>query len=104
MTNPTQVTFHGLDHSDAAAQRVHEHVDKLARHNAAITRCDVTIEAPHRHQRQGRQFHVRIELAVPGRTLVVSRDPGEAAAHDDVYVALRDAFDAARRQLDDLRD
>jgi ribosome-associated translation inhibitor RaiA len=36
---------------------------------------------------------------VPGKELVVSRDPGDVHAHKDVYVAIRDAFDAAERQL-----
>jgi cold shock CspA family protein len=46
-------------------------------------------------------YHVRIDLTVPGDELVVSRDPGKDQAHEDVYVAIRDAFDAARRQLED---
>ena len=49
----------------------------------------------HRHKQQGRPFNVRIALHVPGGELVVNRD-----RHADVYVALRDAFDAGRRQLE----
>lgn len=39
---------------------------------------------------------MRIDIGVPGSEIVVNRD-----RHEDIYVALRDAFDAARRQLDD---
>jgi cold shock CspA family protein len=54
------------------------------------------IEVPHKHKHQGRSFDVRLDLTVPGKELVVNRE-----ADEDVYVALRDAFDAAKRQLDD---
>jgi cold shock CspA family protein len=59
------------------------------------------VERPHRQHHKGTLFHVRIDLRVPGRELVVNRDPTEHHAHEDVYVAIRDAFDAARRQLED---
>jgi ribosome-associated translation inhibitor RaiA len=94
--------FKGLDRSEAAEARVLEWVEKLTRVSTDITRCEVLIEEPHRHQRLGRRFHVRVELHVPGKDIVVSHDPGEDGAHDDVYVAIRDAFTAARRQLEDF--
>ena len=50
---------------------------------------------------EGGVYHVRVDLTVPGREIVVSRDPAENHAHEDVYVAIRDAFDATRRQLED---
>ena len=56
----------------------------------------VVVEAPHKHHHQGKQFNVRIDIGVPGNEIVVNRDH-----HEDVYVALRDAFDAAKRQLED---
>jgi ribosome-associated translation inhibitor RaiA len=97
---PTKITFQGLDRSQAVEERVHEHVAKLAQLFAPITRCDVVIEKPHRHHRHGSPYHVRIELAVPGHMIEVSQDPGTDGAHDDVYVAVRDSFLAARRQLE----
>jgi len=64
-----------------------------------IERCAVVIEVPHRHHRQGNTFHIRVEVTVPDRTIEVSRDPGLDHAHEDIYVAISDAFRAARRQL-----
>jgi cold shock CspA family protein/ribosome-associated translation inhibitor RaiA len=58
--------------------------------------CRVSIDQEPRHQQQGRPFGVRIDLTLPGRELVVNR-----VEHEDVYVALRDAFDKMRRQLED---
>jgi cold shock CspA family protein len=64
-------------------------------------RCHVVVEAPHRRHRTGRRYHVRVRLTVPGEELVVSRDPGRDEPHEDVYVAIRDSFHAARRRLED---
>jgi ribosome-associated translation inhibitor RaiA len=104
-----------MDASAAVAARLQEETDKLDRYLDRITSCRVTVEAPHRHHRYGDPFHIRIELGVPGKELVVTREPtlkhegqGEChkrldveAPHKDVYVAIRDAFKAMRRQLQD---
>jgi ribosome-associated translation inhibitor RaiA len=101
MEIPTSITFRGMEPSAAVEDRMRALAQRLEHVCKRITRCDVVVEAPHRHHRQGRQFHVRIALAVPGREIVVSHDPGRAADHEDAYVAVRDSFEAARRQLAD---
>jgi cold shock CspA family protein len=73
-----------------------EELDKLY---GQIIHCRVVVEAHHKHHHKGNLYHVRIDLTVPGRELVVSREPGQHHAHEDVYVAVRDAFNAAGRQL-----
>jgi ribosome-associated translation inhibitor RaiA len=100
MTIPLQITFHGLDSSAAIEARVREWTEKLERVFPRIVRCLVAIEQPHAQHRKGNQFHVRIELSVPGEDIIVSNDPGRDEDHEDPYVALRDAFRAARRQLE----
>ena len=101
MQIPVDITFKELGKSDALETRIRESVQKLERVFDRIVRCEVLVETPHRHHRNGRQYHVRIRLTVPGGEIVVSRDPGPDEAHEDAYVALRDAFLAARRQLED---
>lgn len=103
MPVPTLVTFKDMEVSPALEARIAELADKLERLHDGIQRCDVLIEQPHRHHRHGRHFHVRINLLLtnPGHEIVVSRDPGDDDAHDDAYVAARDAFQTARRQLQD---
>lgn len=96
-----QLSFRGLERSPAIEAKVGERVARLDRYYARIMSCRVMIEAPHRHHHQGKIYHVRVEVTVPGRELVTSRDPAERQAHDDVYVAIRDAFDAMDRQLED---
>jgi ribosome-associated translation inhibitor RaiA len=90
------VTFRGIDPSPHLEGFVRTWSRRLARVHPRIERCDVRIEVPHRHRRQGRRFHVAVVVAIPGRDIVVT---GEAGANEDPYVAVRDACRAARRQL-----
>lgn len=101
MQVPLRVTFREMEPSAAVDDRVREKATWLEQFCDDITACHVVVEERHRHSHQGRLFHVRIDLTVPGKVLVVNRDPHEHHAHEDVYVAMRDAFDAARRQLED---
>ena len=118
---PTQITFRGLAHSDALEAAIQERVAWLEQFYARIVRCRVLLDRPHRHQHDGRHFHVRIEMTVPGGSpIVVNHEPslhgrlkdtgGEAhrkateieSVHRYARVALHDAFDAARRRLEDF--
>jgi len=96
-----QITFHNLDTSDAVKQQVEGRVAELEQFFDRIIACKVVIETSHHAHRQGRLFHVSVHLTVPGSEIVVNRDPSEHHAHEDVRVAVRDAFDATRRQLED---
>jgi ribosome-associated translation inhibitor RaiA len=98
---PLQITFRGLQQSPAIEARVASEAEKLEDFADRITGCRVSVEAQHRRHHQGTVYHVRILMTLPGAELVVSRDPERNHAHEDVYVAIRDAFDAARRQLQD---
>jgi hypothetical protein len=118
---PTQVTFRGLPHLDALESDVRERAAWLEQFYDGIVRCRVLVELPHRHRRDGRHFHVRIELTVPGGApIVISHEPSLHGAlkhvaadshhkdaevdsvHQYAAVAVRQAFDAARRQLEDF--
>ena len=96
MRVPVQIVFHGLDRSDAMESAVHEKVAHLERLSKDITSCRVVVDLVQKHKHQGHPFGVRIDLTLPGRELVVDR-----VQHEDAYVALRDAFDAMKRQLED---
>lgn len=104
MTIPLQITFHGMEPSPAVEQDLNEKAGKLAQFSDGITACHVTIDAPHKHHHKGRIYGVTIELHVPDKEIVVSRNPAENHAHEDVYVAIRDAFDSARRQLKEYEE
>lgn len=101
MTIPVQVTFKGMDASPALEARIREKAARLERFADRIRRCHVTVEAPHRHHRQGQLYRARIEVVVPRGDIVVTRESPQDHAHEDASVAVRDAFDAAVRQLED---
>jgi ribosomal subunit interface protein len=101
MQTPLQITFRNLDTSPSVEAKIRERVGELERFFNGITSCRVMIEAPSRHHREGGLYHIRVDLKVPGREIVVKRDPSEHHAHEDIYVAVRDCFDAVRRQLED---
>ena len=101
MQIPLRITFRDMPTSAAVEARVREHVEALELLHPRITGCHVVVEEHHRHQRQGRLYHVTVHLVIPEGEIVVKRDPAEHHAHEDVYVAVRDAFDAAARRLQD---
>jgi ribosomal subunit interface protein len=101
MRLPLQVVFHNLDPSSAVESRIREKAAKLDLYYDQIMSCRVVVEAPHKHHKKGRLYRIQIAVTVPDEELVVSRDPGQDHAHEDVYVAIRDAFDTMRRRLED---
>jgi ribosomal subunit interface protein len=101
MKLPLQVTFRNMDASEAVEADIRDKAAKLDQFCSDIMSCRVIVEALHKHHHQGNLFHVGIDITVPGEELVVSRAPTEHHAHEDVYVAVRDAFQAATRQLQD---
>jgi ribosomal subunit interface protein len=101
MQIPLEIVFHNIERSPAVEAAVREHAAKLEQFANSITSCRVTIEAPHKHHQQGNLFTVRVDLHYPGGEVVATRSPDRDHSHEDAYVALRDAFKAARRQLQD---
>lgn len=101
MQLPLQIVFRNLDWSEAIAAKIGERAAKLEDYYDHIMGCRVAIEAQHKHHLRGQHYHVRIDVTVPDGELVASREPDEHHAYTDVYVAIRDAFDTMRRQLED---
>jgi ribosomal subunit interface protein len=101
MQIPLQISFRNMDASDAVEADIRDKVGRLDRFYERITSCRVIVEAPHRHHHRGKLYDVRIDITVPGEEIVVQRSGPENQAHEDVYVAVRDAFNAATRRLQD---
>lgn len=101
MQVPPEILFRDTPPSGAVRARIEARIARLARQCPEIVRCRVTVEAPHRHHHQGQVWQVRVDLTVPGDELVAGRDGGRDHAHEDVHVAVRDAFDAIERRLED---
>lgn len=97
MKLPVNIQFHGLEPSDAMESSAREHARKLDSLAPDIMACRVSIDLAHKHKHQGRQFGVRIDLTLPGHELVVNH-----VQHEDAHIALRDAFEKMKRQLEDV--
>jgi ribosomal subunit interface protein len=96
MKLPLQITTRNVSISEVVKDDIREKAAKLDHFSDHIMGLRVMVEAPHRHHRQGVRYLVRIDITTPGTELVIKRQP-----HEDIYVAVRDAFDAARRKLED---
>jgi cold shock CspA family protein/ribosome-associated translation inhibitor RaiA len=96
MEIPLQITAHDFQLNPVIESEIRDKAAKLDTYYARITRCRVVLEAPVGHHRRGGPFNVRIDVTVPGSELVVNRQEDE-----DLTVAIRNAFDAMRRRLED---
>lgn len=92
---PIQITVRDMPNSLALEDRLRKKVNKLNQYYNRINSCKIVIHIPQKHKHQGKLFSVCIELSVPGKELVVNRKMDE-----DVYIAIRDAFIAVQRQLE----
>lgn len=100
MSMPLQIQYRGVEPSESVEARIREKAEKLSRHNDRIMGCRVTVSAPHHHTHKGQLYDVRIEVQVPGETFHVDLQGAGNHAYEDVYVALRDAFGAAQRKIE----
>jgi ribosome-associated translation inhibitor RaiA len=95
---PLQILLRNVPHSDALDAEIRRRAAKLETFHPRLSSCRVTVERLGAHQRQGQEFRVRIDVRAPGvPELVVDHGHDE-----DVAIALRDAFDAMDRAIEDL--
>ena len=98
-TTACRITFGGMEASEPPRVEVRAWLEKLGALTAPMTGGHVIIEAVDRDRKE-RQYHVRMELTMPAGVVVVGPEHPSNAAHEDLYVAIRNAFRAARRQLE----
>jgi cold shock CspA family protein len=102
MQAPIEVAFQHCEPSDAIRAEIVRQALRLERFSDRITSCRVVVEGPQTRHHSGDLFHVDIQIAMPGRKdVIVGKTHGDARAHEHVLVAVRDAFDAAVRQIED---
>lgn len=94
---PARIHLLDMSPSEAVEAKIQARADRLARFSDDIQKCEVWLQSPHGHHRKGRLYRVRIRLTVPDEEIDVRLQPDT----DDVFVAIREAFDAARRQVED---
>ncbi len=96
MQNQLQITTRNLSLSKAAEDAIRDKAGKLEKFYDRIISCRIMVEASHKHHNKGILYTLRIDITVPGGEIVVNRQ-----GHEDLYVAIRDSFGAARRRLED---
>ena len=115
-TRPVQISFRNMSVSPALEDEIRSRAAWLESFYPAIVGCRVLLEVPHRHRRRGRPLHVRVELSLPGEDVVINHEPTlDATArstshksdeldgrHKDALVSLHEAFDVARRRVEDV--
>jgi len=104
MLVPLQITFHGVDHSDAAEANIRAAVAKLEKINKQISACRVAVEGRNHEPETHRvAFRVRIDVTLPGSELVVTEEPAPGQPHD-LSGATRKAFATMERRLKNHRE
>lgn len=101
MQRPPTITWRNVDHGPTAEADVQKYVAQLDKVHPRITGVDVVVEQPHGRHQQGNLYHVRVDIHLPGDQIVVKRDPPAHQAREDLHVAIRDAFKAARKRLNE---
>ena len=117
MRRPLQITFRNMAVSPVLEEETLARARWLETFDPEIIGCRVLFEVPHRHRAAGRPVHIRSEVSVPGNDIIVRHRPAQALVvrdlgpeigtdalpepHKDIIVAMHDAFDVARRQLED---
>lgn len=96
MQIPMQVTFRDVPQSDAVEAAIREKAEKLQQFYRDLITVRAVVGAIQRHHHKGKRYNIRLDISVPGGEIVINRDQAE-----DIYVAIRDAFDAAKRKLED---
>ncbi len=96
MQRPLQITSPDFTLTPVMESLIREKADGLELYYPRLTGCHVIVRAAVGHHRTGGPFDVRIVLRAPGSELVVNHQDAE-----DLSIALREAFDAARRKLED---
>jgi cold shock CspA family protein/ribosome-associated translation inhibitor RaiA len=120
MKLPLQITYRNLEPSPSIEEWIRREAAKLETFYNQIMACRVALEVPHRHHRRGPLYHVRIDLTLPGKELVIKREPNLVdrsrkgaesqvkkhleveTPHKNLRLAIHDAFKAAGRRLQDF--
>lgn len=99
MISDTKVVFRGIDHSPAVEEAVQKRIEKLERYSEEIHSLRVVLESPHNNHHKGKVYHVGVEAIIPNHDIVVNHGQHDKHSHEDIYVAIRDAFDALERRI-----
>ncbi|MGB1091770.1 MAG: HPF/RaiA family ribosome-associated protein [Oceanobacter sp.] len=93
------ISFRDIEHSDAVEQKIREKAAKLTSTFDDITGIRAVVALPHNHSYKGKLAHVSLEIGLPGETVAITHDCHDNSDHENMYVAVRDAFEKASRKV-----
>lgn len=99
MTNEFQIVYHNIDQTEAINDAVMKRIAKLERYCDQIITGRVVLDSPHNNHHKGKVYSVGLEVHTSVKEVRVNQEQHDNHAHEDLYVAIRDAFNAAERQL-----
>lgn len=94
-----EISFRDIEHSDGIEQLIREKAGKITDKYDSITGIRAVVAMPHNHSNKGKIAHVSLEFGLPGETVAITHDNHDKAAHEDMYIAVKDAFDIAQRKI-----
>jgi ribosomal subunit interface protein len=99
MQLPLEISTRDVTLTPVIEAELRKRAGKLDRHYSRITSCRVAVERPTgNHHHEGGPYRVRVDITVPGSELVADKQA------EEIFVAIRDAFDAAERQVEDFAE
>lgn len=101
MQRPPNITWRNVEHGPLEEEDVLKYIERLDQVHPNITGVDVMVEQPHGRHEQGNLYRVRVDVHLPGDQVLVKRNPPKNQAREDLHVAIRDAFKAARHSLNE---
>ncbi|MGB3572563.1 MAG: HPF/RaiA family ribosome-associated protein [Phormidesmis sp.] len=105
MRVPPEISYRGVNKTDALESLIAEKIDKLEKFYTQISSCHLSVEKVHDHPESGSPYRVRIDITVPeDREIVVDKSPDSGVQYQPLEAIIRDAFDIANRQLKELNE
>ncbi len=101
---PLKVDYKNFEEHLELNPIIEEQVERLEKYFDRITSCHVVVSKPHNRHQNGHVYHVHIDLHIPGSVIAVTREPERDERHDDIGIAIRDAFKTCKRKLQDYTD
>ncbi|MFT4763156.1 MAG: putative sigma-54 modulation protein [Oleispira sp.] len=94
-----EISFRDIEHSDGIEQLIRDKAGKISSIYDSITGIRAVVAMPHNHSNKGKLAHVSLEIGLPGETVAITNDNHDNKAHEDMYVAVKDAFEVAQRKV-----
>lgn len=101
---PLKVDYKNFEEHPDLNPLIQEQVEKLEKYFDRITSCHVVVSRPHNRHNNGHVYHVHIDLHIPQNNIAITREPERDERHEDISLAIRDAFKVAKRKLQDYTD